>query len=120
MNVPSDTDLLLQPLAFAFAGHESGVVQNAGGLIGEGVEQLPVQLGECRRAPRIQIEHAEELPGFHVDDGLFRLGVGKGVQRNHDHRAEALGHDALRGLQIHFRLREVFGDHRLPCFRSAS
>ncbi len=49
-----------------------------------------------------------------VDDGFGGLGVRKRVERNYNYRAETLRDNALRSLQIHFGLREIFGDDRLP------
>src|SRR4029077_7468187 len=68
LNVAGDVDFLLHALAFALACYQAGVVQNAGGLIGKRVEQLAIELGKCGRAARIEIQHAEKLPTFHVDD----------------------------------------------------
>jgi hypothetical protein len=57
------------------------------------------------------------LAPFHVDDRLFGLGMRKRVQRNHDHRAKALRHDALRRLKIHVCLSQILGDYRLLFFQ---
>ena len=53
LNVAGDVDLLFEALALAFALDEAGVVQNAGGLICKGVEQLTIELGKGGGAPGI-------------------------------------------------------------------
>ena len=50
LNVSRDANLLLQPLPFSFAFHQPRIVQNAGRVGRQRVQDLPVQLGECRRA----------------------------------------------------------------------
>ncbi len=50
LNVSGDIDLLLEALAFALAGDQAGIVENAGGLIGESIEKLAIELGESRGA----------------------------------------------------------------------
>src|SRR5262249_40618075 len=49
LDVARDTDFLLQALAFALALHEARVVENAGGVCSERVENLPIELGKRRR-----------------------------------------------------------------------
>src|SRR4029077_9830846 len=112
LDVARDVDFLLEALAFAFASYQASVVQNAGGLIGKGVEQLAIQSGKRRGATGIQIQHAEKLPLLEIDHGFRGLGVRKRVQGNYNNSAQTLRDDALRGLQIHFGLRQVFGDYR--------
>ena len=73
---------------------------------------MTVEFRESGRTARIQIEDAEKITALDVDHGFLSTGAGQGVKRNHDHGAQALRDDALRGLQIHVGLREVFGDDR--------
>ena len=86
--------------------------KNAGGVGGEGVEDLAIEFGESRGPARVQIENAEKVAALDVDHRLIGVGARHGVQRNDHHGAQALRDDALRGLQIHVGLREIFGDHR--------
>ena len=112
LNVARDVDLLFEALAFALAFDETGVVQNAGGVGGEGVENLAVELGEGGGAARVQVEDTEKIAALHTDHGFLGVGAGHGVERNDYYGAKALGDDALRGLQVHIGLREIFGDDR--------
>ena len=41
---------------------EPGIVQYAGGVCGESIENLAVELRERRRSARIKIKNAERLP----------------------------------------------------------
>ena len=61
-----DGKLLLQALALAFPLHQARVVQNAGGLDRERVENLAVDGGEGRDAPRIEIDDAEQRAALQV------------------------------------------------------
>src|SRR5712692_7010297 len=114
LNVAGNVDLLLEALAFALTFDEAGIVENAGGVAGESIQDLTVELGESRRSPRIQVKDSEEITALDIDHGFLRIGAGHAEKRNHDHGAQALGNDALRRLQIHVGLREVFcNDGRL-------
>src|SRR5713101_4900250 len=112
LNVAGDVDLLLEALSFALAFDEAGIIEDAGGVGGERVQDLAVEFGEGGRAARIQVENAEEFSALDVDHGFLGVCAGHGEKRNHDDGAEALRDDALRGLQIHVGLREVFRDYR--------
>ncbi len=112
LNVAGDVDFLLEALAFAFAFDEAGVIENAGGVGGEGVEDLAVELREGSGAAGVEIKDAEKIAALDVDHGFLGVGAGQGVERDDHDGAKALGDDALRGLQIHFGLREIFGDDR--------
>ncbi len=54
LNAARDVELFLHALTFALALDQSRVIQNAGGVRGEGIENLTVQLREGRGAPRIE------------------------------------------------------------------
>ena len=43
LNVARDIDFLLHALAFAFAFDEAGIIENAGGVGGQGVENLAIE-----------------------------------------------------------------------------
>ena len=51
LNVAGNADFLLEALALALAFDQAGIIENACGVGGEGVQNLAVELGECRRAP---------------------------------------------------------------------
>src|SRR5258707_7283540 len=110
LNVAGAIDFLLESLAFALSFNEAGVVKDARGVGGESIENLTVEFGEGGGTARIEVEDAEEIPALYVDHGFLRVGAGHPKKRNHHHGSEALGHDALRGLQIHVGLRKVFGN----------
>src|SRR6266436_347240 len=112
LNVAGNVDLLLEALAFALAFDEASVIENVGGVAGESIQDLTVELGEGRGAPRIQVKDSEEITALDVDHGFLRIGAGHPEKRNHDHGAQALGNDALGRLQVHVSLREVFRNHR--------
>ena len=112
LNVARDVDLLFEALAFAFALDQARIVENAGGVGGQGVEDLAVEFRESRRTTRIQIEDAEKITVLDAGHGFLSTGAGQSVKRNHHYGAQALCDDALRGLQIHVGLCEVFGDDR--------
>src|SRR5258706_236731 len=112
LNVSSDVDLLLEALAFALALDQARVIENVGGVAGQSVQNLAVQFGEGRRSPRIQVKDSEEITALDVDHGFLRIGAGHAEKRYYDHGAQALGNDALRRLQVHVGLREVFRNHR--------
>src|SRR6266436_5989598 len=73
LNSASDIDLLFEALAFALALDQASVIQNAGGVGGQGVKNLAIQLGEGRGPARIQIEHAEKIASLDIDHGLLRV-----------------------------------------------
>src|SRR5439155_11975949 len=110
LNVAGDIDLLLETLTFTLAFDEAGIIENAGGVGGQGVDDLAVEFRESGGTARIQIEDTEEITAFDVDHGFLSAGARQGVKGNHNHGAQALRDDALCGLQIHVGLREVFGD----------
>ena len=112
LNVARDADFLFHALAFALAFDEARVVENAGGVGGERVENLAIEFRERSGAARIEIEHAEKIAALDIDHRLIGVGARHGIERNDDDGAKSLRDDALRGLQIHVGLREVFGDHR--------
>ena len=68
LNFPRDAQFLLEALALAFALHEARIVQNAGGFDGQGVENLAIEFGKGRGAPRIEIQNAQKLPALNVND----------------------------------------------------
>src|SRR5713226_6584029 len=74
LDVAGDVDLLLEALAFALAFDEAGVVEDAGGVGGQGVENLTVERGEGGGAARIEVENAEEIAALDIEHGF--LGVG--------------------------------------------
>src|SRR6202007_3286737 len=76
LNVAGDVDLLLEALAFALAFHEAGIVENAGGVSGQGVQDLPVEFGEGGRAARIQVDDSEEIATLDVDHGFLSVRAG--------------------------------------------
>src|SRR4029077_1234655 len=76
LNVAGDVDLLFEPLAFTLAFDEPGVVEDAGGVRGQGVENLAVERRERGGAARIQIQNAEEIAALDVDHGLLRVRAG--------------------------------------------
>ena len=97
LNVAGDADFLLDALAFALAFDEAGVVENAGGFDGDGVENLAIEFGECSGTARIEIEHAEKIAALDVDHRLDPgVGAGHGVERNGHDGAQSLRDDALR------------------------
>ena len=55
-----DREFLLQALALAFPLDQARIVENAGGLDAERIENLAVDGGEGRDAPRIEIDDAEQ------------------------------------------------------------
>src|SRR5260370_28790076 len=61
LNVAGNVDLLLEALAFALAFDEAGVIENAGGVGGQGIQNLAVQFGKGRRAPRIQVKGSAKI-----------------------------------------------------------
>src|SRR6266436_3563859 len=89
LNVAGDVDLLLKALAFALAFDEAGVIENAGGVGGESVEDLAVQFREGRGTTRIQVENAEEIPALYIDHGFLAIGARHAEQRAHPHRPQA-------------------------------
>ncbi len=112
LNVERDVDLLLQALALAFPFDEASVVENAGGVCRKSVENLAIEFGKSRGAPRIQIKNAEEITAPDIDHRFLGVCAGHRPERNHHDGAKPLRHDALRGLQIHVGLREILGDDR--------
>ncbi len=112
-----DVDLLFEPLAFSLLFDEACIIQNAGRVSGQCVQDLAVQLGERSRAARIHVQNAKERAAFDVEHGLLGVGARQGVERNDHHGAQALRHDALRRLQIHVGLREIFRNHRRLLFQ---
>src|SRR5712691_680367 len=109
LNVARDVDLLLQALAFALVFDEAGVVQDAGGVGGQGVNNLAIEFREGGRAARIQIENTQEIAELDVDHRFLCFRARDGVKRNDDHRPKALRDDTVRGLQILVGLREILG-----------
>src|SRR5579862_493217 len=99
LNFPSDAEFLFEALALAFPLDEPGVVQDAGGFYGQGIEDLAVEFGECGRALRIQIQDAQEVSALNVDDRFLSAGARHRVERNCHNGAKPLRNDALRALQ---------------------
>src|SRR3977135_1574602 len=97
LDVAGDIDLLLEALAFALAFDEAGIVENAGGVGCQGVQDLTVESRESSRTARIQIEDAEEIPALDVNHGFLSVGAGQGIKRNHDDGAQGLRDEALWG-----------------------
>lgn len=64
-----DGKLLLQALALALPLDQARVVKNAGGLHGEGVENLAVDGRKGRDAPGIEINDAQQRPLLEVAAG---------------------------------------------------
>src|SRR6266853_6989264 len=95
LNVAGNVDLLLEALAFALAFDEAGIVENAGSVGGQGIQNLAVKCGESRRSPRVQVKNSQEITALDVDHGFLRIGTGHAEKRNHDHGSQALGDDAL-------------------------
>ena len=58
---PRDGKLLLQALPLALPLHQARVVENAGRLHRERVENLAVERRKRRDAPRVEINHAQQL-----------------------------------------------------------
>ncbi len=110
LDLPGNAEFALDALTLALMLHQARVIEDAGALDGDGVQDLAVELGECRRPARIEIQHAEELPALHAHDGLRRVGAGHGVERDRHHRAQALRDNALRALQLCIRLLQVACD----------
>ena len=77
---------------------------------GERVENLPVDGGECRDAPRIEIDDAQQVAAL---QRCARVGGGarRGVKRDRDHGTQTLHHDAFGALQIQSRQIQVLGNH---------
>src|SRR5258708_19599425 len=73
LNVAGNVDLLLEALAFALAFDEAGVIENAGGVGGQGIQNLAVQFGEGRRSPRGHGKNSQEITAPDVDHGFLRL-----------------------------------------------
>ena len=104
-----DGKLLLKALALALLLNQAGVVENAGGLAAEGVENLAVDGGEAGDAARIEIDDAEQRAVLEVAAGIGN-GAGGSVERDGDHGAQTLHDDALGGLEIHAGKVQVFSD----------
>jgi hypothetical protein len=94
-----DGKFLLEALALALLLDEARVVENAGGLRAERVENLAVDGGEGGDAARIEIDDAEQRAVLEVAAGIGN-GARGSVKRDGDHGAQTLHHDALGGLQI--------------------
>ena len=58
LDVARDVDFLFESLALAFALDQTRVVENAGGVGGQRIQDLPVELGESRGALGIQVKNA--------------------------------------------------------------
>src|SRR5215469_6490638 len=95
LDVARDPDFLLEALALAFALHQARVIENACGVGGQRVENLPVQLGKCRWALRVKVQHAEKFTTRYVR-GRLAACARRRVQRNHDNSTQPLGYDASR------------------------
>ena len=54
-------NFLLQALPLALALHKARVVQNAGRIGGQRIQDLPIQLGKSRRALRVQYSTPKKL-----------------------------------------------------------
>ena len=111
LNFAGDAQFLFEALALPFALDQAGVVQDAGGFDGQGVEDLAVELGEGGGAARVQIKNAEKLPALDLDGRFRGAGSRHVVERDGHHGAQALGNDALRALQRDVVLLQVSGDH---------
>jgi hypothetical protein len=95
LDVARNVNLLLHALPFAFALHQSRVVQRAGRVGCQRVQNLPIQFRESCRAPRIQVQHAEKVAAPQVHHRFLRIRARDRIQWNHHNGAQSLGHDAL-------------------------
>ena len=85
-------------------------MKGCGGVPGQDVQNLPVELGECRGPAGVQVQDAKRFPTLDVDHGFLGVGARHGPQRKDHDGAQPLRHNALRRLQIHLRLRQILGD----------
>jgi hypothetical protein len=87
LNVAGNADFLLETLALPLAFDQAGIVENACCVGGEGIQNLAVELRECSRAPRIQLENAKKIAALDIDQGLIGICARHGIKRNDDDRA---------------------------------
>jgi hypothetical protein len=89
LNGARDGKLLLEALALALLLQQARVIENAGGLAAEGVENLAVDGGEGGNAARIEIDDAEQGAVLEVAAGIGN-GARGSVKRDGDHGAQDL------------------------------